>query len=128
MSSPPGGVNRLSYHGRGVTAVISPWNFPLAIPSGMVGRRSRRGQQRRPKAGRTDSGVAAMLVRAFGESGLPEGVLCFLPGSARRSVLTLSAIRRECGLLHRIEERWPRHRRSRGAHERGTKGDPPGRG
>ncbi|MHB8458237.1 MAG: proline dehydrogenase family protein, partial [Acidimicrobiales bacterium] len=30
VQSPPGERNRLSYRGRGVTGVISPWNFPLA--------------------------------------------------------------------------------------------------
>jgi acyl-CoA reductase-like NAD-dependent aldehyde dehydrogenase len=34
VQSPPGEINRLTYHGRGVAAVISPWNFPLAIRLG----------------------------------------------------------------------------------------------
>src|SRR5436190_9340350 len=32
----PGEHNELQYAPRGVTAVISPWNFPLAIPCGMT--------------------------------------------------------------------------------------------
>ncbi|MEO7429663.1 MAG: proline dehydrogenase family protein, partial [Acidimicrobiales bacterium] len=36
VQSPPGEANRLTYQGKGVTAVISPWNFPLAIPCGMT--------------------------------------------------------------------------------------------
>src|SRR4029079_15211904 len=34
--SPPGGSHRLEYQGRGVGTVTAPWNFPLAIPTGMV--------------------------------------------------------------------------------------------
>jgi RHH-type proline utilization regulon transcriptional repressor/proline dehydrogenase/delta 1-pyrroline-5-carboxylate dehydrogenase len=36
VQSPPGERNRLTYRARGVAAVIAPWNFPLAIPTGMV--------------------------------------------------------------------------------------------
>src|SRR5439155_4947443 len=36
VESPPGETNRLSYVGRGIATVIAPWNFPLAIPTGMV--------------------------------------------------------------------------------------------
>src|SRR5207302_1371199 len=36
VQSPPGEANSLRYQLRGVGAVISPWNFPLAIPAGMV--------------------------------------------------------------------------------------------
>src|SRR5262249_47434173 len=32
----PGERNELRYVPRGITAVISPWNFPLAIPCGMT--------------------------------------------------------------------------------------------
>ena len=32
----PGERNSMRYEPRGVVAVISPWNFPLAIPTGMV--------------------------------------------------------------------------------------------
>ena len=36
VQSPPGERNELRYRARGVAAVIAPWNFPLAIPTGMV--------------------------------------------------------------------------------------------
>uniref|UniRef100_UPI001180D67D aldehyde dehydrogenase family protein n=1 Tax=Nitrospira cf. moscoviensis SBR1015 TaxID=96242 RepID=UPI001180D67D len=32
----PGELNQQWYRPRGVTAVIAPWNFPLAIPTGMI--------------------------------------------------------------------------------------------
>src|SRR5204863_3939880 len=36
LIQPPGERNRLHWRPRGVVAVISPWNFPVAIPCGMV--------------------------------------------------------------------------------------------
>ena len=78
--SPPGEVNHLSYHGRGVAAVISPWNFPLAIPTGMVGAALVCGNTVVLKPAEQTPAIAAMLVRALSESGLPDGVLSFVPG------------------------------------------------
>ena len=46
LPSPPGEVNHSFYEPRGVAVVISPWNFPLAISSGMVLRRHRDGELR----------------------------------------------------------------------------------
>jgi RHH-type proline utilization regulon transcriptional repressor/proline dehydrogenase/delta 1-pyrroline-5-carboxylate dehydrogenase len=78
--SPPGEVNRLSYRARGVTVVISPWNFPLAIPSGMVSAALVAGNTVVLKPAEQTPATAAMLVRALREAGLPDGVLSFLPG------------------------------------------------
>src|SRR5690606_18636153 len=36
LKGPVGETNRLSLHGRGVFACISPWNFPLAIFTGQI--------------------------------------------------------------------------------------------
>ena len=36
LGQEPGELNQRLYSPRGVTAVIAPWNFPLAIPTGMV--------------------------------------------------------------------------------------------
>ncbi len=80
VQSPPGEVNRLTYHGRGVAAVISPWNFPLAIPSGMVSAALVAGNTVVLKPAEQTPAVAAVLVRALREGGLPEGVLSFVPG------------------------------------------------
>ncbi len=80
VQSPPGEINRLTYHGRGVAAVISPWNFPLAIPTGMVSAALVTGNTVVLKPAEQTPAVAAMLVRALREGGLPDGVLSFLPG------------------------------------------------
>ena len=37
MGRAPGENNQLFYQAKGIAAVISPWNFPLAISTGMVG-------------------------------------------------------------------------------------------
>ncbi len=80
VQSPPGEVNRLTYHGRGVAVVISPWNFPLAIPSGMVSAALVAGNTVVLKPAEQTPSTAAMLVRALREGGVPEGVLSFVPG------------------------------------------------
>jgi RHH-type proline utilization regulon transcriptional repressor/proline dehydrogenase/delta 1-pyrroline-5-carboxylate dehydrogenase len=80
VQSPPGEINRLSYHGGGVAVVISPWNFPLAIASGMVSAALVAGNTVVFKPAEQTPAVAAVLVRALRESGLPSGVLSFVPG------------------------------------------------
>ena len=80
VQSPPGEANRLEYRGRGVTAVIAPWNFPLAIPCGMVAAAIGAGNPVVLKPAEQSPGVAWALVEAFEAAGLPPGVLGFLPG------------------------------------------------
>lgn len=80
VQSPPGEANRLTYQGKGVTAVIAPWNFPLAIPCGMTAAALGAGNPVVLKPAEQAPGVAWALVEAFAAAGLPEGVLSFLPG------------------------------------------------
>jgi RHH-type proline utilization regulon transcriptional repressor/proline dehydrogenase/delta 1-pyrroline-5-carboxylate dehydrogenase len=80
VQSPPGENNHLSYRGRGVTAVISPWNFPLAIPAGMTVAALVSGNTVVLKPAEQTPAIAQLLVRALLEGGLPENVLSFLPG------------------------------------------------
>jgi RHH-type proline utilization regulon transcriptional repressor/proline dehydrogenase/delta 1-pyrroline-5-carboxylate dehydrogenase len=80
VASPPGERNRLSYHGRGLVAVISPWNFPLAIPCGMVSAGLVTGNAVLFKPAEQTPAVGLRLVEAFEAAGLPDGVLSFLPG------------------------------------------------
>ncbi len=76
----PGEVNRYFYQPRGLAAVISPWNFPLAIPCGMVSAALVTGNCVIFKPSGLASVVGAGLVRLFREAGLPPGVLNFCPG------------------------------------------------
>ncbi|HZB98202.1 MAG TPA: proline dehydrogenase family protein, partial [Candidatus Sulfotelmatobacter sp.] len=80
VESPPGERNRLIYQARGVGVVISPWNFPLAIPTGMVVAALVTGNCVLFKPAEQTPAVAAQLVGALRAGGLPDGVLSFLPG------------------------------------------------
>jgi RHH-type proline utilization regulon transcriptional repressor/proline dehydrogenase/delta 1-pyrroline-5-carboxylate dehydrogenase len=80
VQSPPGERNRLTYQGKGVAAVIAPWNFPLAIPCGMTAAALVAGNPVILKPAEQSPATAWQLVEAFTAAGLPEGVLQFLPG------------------------------------------------
>jgi len=76
----PGETNHLLYRPRGVAAVLSPWNFPLAIPTGMVAAALVTGNSVVFKPSERAPATGYALVEAFLEAGLPESVLQFLPG------------------------------------------------
>ncbi len=76
----PGELNHLVYRPRGVAAVLSPWNFPLAIPTGMVAAALVTGNAVVFKPSERAPVTGHALVEAFRDAGLPEGVLQFLPG------------------------------------------------
>lgn len=80
VQSPPGEANRLRYRPRGVTVVIAPWNFPLAIPTGMTVAALATGNATILKPAEQTPAVAYDLVSALEAAGLPDGVLGFLPG------------------------------------------------
>jgi RHH-type proline utilization regulon transcriptional repressor/proline dehydrogenase/delta 1-pyrroline-5-carboxylate dehydrogenase len=80
VQSPPGEVNTLHYQPRGVAVVISPWNFPLAIPTGMVTAALVTGNAVCFKPAEQTPAIAYRLVEALEAGGLPPGVLSFLPG------------------------------------------------
>jgi RHH-type proline utilization regulon transcriptional repressor/proline dehydrogenase/delta 1-pyrroline-5-carboxylate dehydrogenase len=76
----PGERNTLRYVARGVVAVISPWNFPVAIPCGMVAAGLATGNAVLLKPAEQAPGCAAELVRALREAGVPPEALALLPG------------------------------------------------
>ena len=80
VASRPGEANSLRYQGKGVGVVISPWNFPLAIPTGMVAAGLVTGNPVVFKPAEQTPAVGYRLVQAFEAAGLPRGVLSFLPG------------------------------------------------
>jgi RHH-type proline utilization regulon transcriptional repressor/proline dehydrogenase/delta 1-pyrroline-5-carboxylate dehydrogenase len=80
VQSPPGESNRLHYQPRGIGAVIAPWNFPLAIPTGMVTAALVAGNAVVFKPAEQSPAIARQLVRALLAAGLPPGVIAFLPG------------------------------------------------
>jgi RHH-type proline utilization regulon transcriptional repressor/proline dehydrogenase/delta 1-pyrroline-5-carboxylate dehydrogenase len=76
----PGERNTLNYRPRGVVAVIAPWNFPVAIPCGMVAAGLATGNAVVLKPAEQAPGCAYVLVRALREAGVPAGALALLPG------------------------------------------------
>ena len=80
VESPPGERNSLHYQGKGVGVVIAPWNFPLAIPTGMVTAALVTGNAVVFKPAEQTPLIAYQLVKALEAGGLPPGVLSFLPG------------------------------------------------
>ncbi|MES2803748.1 MAG: proline dehydrogenase family protein [Bdellovibrionota bacterium] len=76
----PGEISHYIYKPRGVVAVISPWNFPLAILAGQVAAALVTGNTVVMKPAEQSSLVAQGLWDLFKQVGLPENVLQFLPG------------------------------------------------
>lgn len=77
----PGEENEYRYEPRGIGVVISPWNFPLAIPAGMVSAGIVSGNCVIFKPSGLSPVTGWKLVEAFRRAGLPPGVLQFLSGS-----------------------------------------------
>jgi RHH-type transcriptional regulator, proline utilization regulon repressor / proline dehydrogenase / delta 1-pyrroline-5-carboxylate dehydrogenase len=76
----PGERNTMRYAPRGVVAVISPWNFPLAIPTGMTAAGLAAGNAVVLKPAEQSPGSALMLVEALRDAGVPPDALSLLPG------------------------------------------------
>ncbi|MCB9072738.1 MAG: bifunctional proline dehydrogenase/L-glutamate gamma-semialdehyde dehydrogenase [Bdellovibrionaceae bacterium] len=76
----PGEVSLYTYQGRGVNVVIAPWNFPLAILTGMVGASLVTGNTVVMKPAEQTSMTATFLMKAFIEAGLPKNVLHMVLG------------------------------------------------
>jgi len=65
---------------RGVVAVIAPWNFPLAILTGMTAAALATGNTVVLKPSAQTPVIAAELTAILHEVGLPPGVLNYVPG------------------------------------------------
>jgi len=76
----PGETNALSYEGRGVCAVIAPWNFPLAILCGMATAALVAGNAVLLKPAEQSTAVAYAFYQHALAAGVPAGILAFLPG------------------------------------------------
>ena len=85
----PGERNELEFIPLGVCAVIPPWNFPLAILTGMTTAALVAGNTVVLKPSSDAAGIATMFVEACEEAGLPEGVLQFVTGGGREVGNTL---------------------------------------
>ncbi len=72
--------DRYFYQPRGIVVVISPWNFPLAIPTGMTVAALVTGNCALLKPAETTSVIAAKLTEILVDAGIPKGVFQYVPG------------------------------------------------
>ena len=76
----PGEANLLTYEGRGLCAVIAPWNFPLAILCGMATAALVAGNAVLLKPAEQATAIAFAFHQHALAAGIPSAVLPFLPG------------------------------------------------
>src|SRR5205814_5698621 len=76
----PGEQDVMRYRPRGVCAVISPWNFPLAIPTGMVAGALASGNAAILKPAEQSPASGLACVEALREAGVPSDAIGLLPG------------------------------------------------
>ena len=76
----PGERNEMRYAPRGVCAAIAPWNFPLAIPTGMVAGALAAGNTVILKPAEQSPACGLACVEALREGGVPAAAVHLLPG------------------------------------------------
>ncbi len=76
-----GETDRYFYRPKGIVLVISPWNFPLAIPMGMTVAALVTGNCVLLKPAAVTSVIAAKLSEILVDAGMPKGVFQYVPGS-----------------------------------------------
>lgn len=76
----PGETNHYHYQPRGIAVVISPWNFPLAIPAGMTVAALVAGNCTLLKPAEPSAVIAAKFAEILEVAGMPPGVFQFIPG------------------------------------------------
>lgn len=76
----PGEASYYAYQPRGVAVVIAPWNFPLAILTGMVAAAAVTGNPVIMKPAEQSMWIAAELHKLILKAGFPPDVISFLPG------------------------------------------------
>ncbi|MDD2852046.1 MAG: L-glutamate gamma-semialdehyde dehydrogenase [Desulfuromonadaceae bacterium] len=80
IGNAPGEVNQYFYEPKGIAAIISPWNFPLAISLGMASAAIVTGNTVVFKPSNITGIIGWNLVEIFREAGLPAGVFNYIPG------------------------------------------------
>ena len=75
-----GELNEQWHDPRGVAAIISPWNFPLSIATGMTVAALVTGNTAILKPAEQATTIASVLCEILWESGIPREVLHSLPG------------------------------------------------
>ncbi len=98
LPGPTGEHNRLSLHGRGVFACISPWNFPLAICVGQLAAALAAGNSVIAKPAEQTPATAAYAVKLMYEAGIPETVVQLACGTGETVGARLIADTRIAGV------------------------------
>ncbi len=76
----PGEISLYHYQARGVSVVIAPWNFPLAILAGMTTASIVTGNTCVFKPAEQSPVIGAMLMNLLNEAGIPAGVANLVQG------------------------------------------------
>lgn len=71
--------NRYVYQPRGIAVVISPWNFPMAIATGMTVAALVAGNCTLLKPAEVSSVIAAKIAEILVDAGIPKGVFQYVP-------------------------------------------------
>ncbi len=87
----PGEHNVWQHRARGVGVVIAPWNFPLAILTGMLAATIVAGNTAILKPSSLTPVIAAQFMDLMLEAGVPPGVVNFLPGPGAETGAYLAA-------------------------------------
>lgn len=77
--------NHQHWQARGLALVIAPWNFPLAILTGMTAAALVTGNTVLVKPAEQSSAIAYEMMKLLMECGLPAGVVQFLPGTGEKT-------------------------------------------
>lgn len=87
----PGERNELLYRPLGVVGVIGPWNFPMAIPVGMMSAAVIAGNTVVWKPAEQSPLIVSRVMKLLTEAGLPPGVVNYLPGRGETAGRALAA-------------------------------------
>ena len=83
--------NAVHYRPRGIGLVIAPWNFPLAILTGMLSATIVTGNTAILKPSSLTPVIAARFMKLVVQAGVPPGVVNFLPGPGGETGAYLAA-------------------------------------
>ena len=83
LPGPTGESNRMNLHGRGVFVAISPWNFPLAIFTGLIAGPLAAGNTVIAKPAEQTPLIAALAVQLMHAAGIPAEVVQLAIGDGK---------------------------------------------
>jgi acyl-CoA reductase-like NAD-dependent aldehyde dehydrogenase/nicotinamidase-related amidase len=76
---------RIHFHPRGIVAIVTPWNNPLAIPIGKLAPALAHGNAVLWKPSPHAARVARMLLPLITKAGFPEGLVTIVEGDERQA-------------------------------------------